>query len=347
MNSNLDCAQAQALFYDLGEAKLSAGEAVALRAHEAACSACRHEFKSWRSLRAVLQDPGLSVTPPAQFTAGVMARITASEPETGRERPGIFSNLKNKVWPRAIAAAAIILALLTGTVATQPQLLPGSLIAHNPGSQQPGQTNNGPLTTDKTGDNQVTPSDKEPDQIDQTPETPEEVTPEQPTTTPSVSTAEKPATGNTGNTERVFLDKERVITSSLLKVSVDNLAQARRTALEMAKSEQAALTSELTTQNNGQKDLILRLTVPRERTKVLHDRLAGLGTVVMEDTTSQDITAGFSRTLAEYQAQKAQQAAAPEGERERFNSQIENLEQQLHNWDTESEKHVFILLLEQ
>jgi len=354
-NDRIDCYTARELFFDVSEKELNSTDADALRAHEASCEECRRQFEEWGPLRSALRNPGLKVAPPPGFTAGVMARIAEVAPEawvTTKTAGGsrFFGYFKNSVWAKGIAAAAVILALLMGSASLATRL-PGLQIArNNPGYNRTIQDQRNPentVTTPKTPVPEKGREDVQPAPVKPGPAPPGKETGKGPSSSPVTGTTTQVASGNTGNAEKVFLNKTRFITTSMLKVQVGSLEQARSAAMNLAWSEDARLTSEYTTQNEGHKNIILRLTVPNEQAQPFVKRLAELGTVVLQDTSKKDITANFASTLKEYQSLKAEQATASDSEREHLDSQIAFLEKQLQSWDEESNKQVVILLLEQ
>lgn len=350
----LKCIEAQQLFYDIGEEKLNPEAARNLRAHEASCPDCYTAFRAWREVRSALREA--KVSPPPAFAAGVVARITEQGCRNfaaGREKRR--AGWLRWDWAKGLAAAAVILALLTGSVSFAVKYWPakaGNYIAErkenaapekpvpkvdeirsdteNPGTQEQNPIPSG-TTTEASG------GPKRPDAPRQMPAVKE------PDKNPVV------AANNPGKTEekKVFLNKTRIIKTTMLKVAVAELESARDRSREIARSAGAEVSSELSAQSNGRRSIILRFTIAPERAERFLADLAALGEVSARDATTQDVTASFARALEEYQALKAQQAAAPESERARLESQINFLEQQLQNWDQEAGRQVVILWLEE
>lgn len=353
-NGRIDCYTARELFFDVSEKTLNKADADALHAHEASCEECRRQFDEWSPLRSALRNPGLRVAAAPGFTAGVMARIAEVAPgsRTAAKASGVprfVGYLKNSVWGKGIAAAAVILALLTGSVSLATRMPVWQIARHNPGPDRTidrtiqDQRNSEKVTNSNTPVTEDRREDVRPAPVKPAPTPPAKDTGKE----PGNGTTARVASGNNGNAEKVFLNKTRFITSSLLRLKVSNLEQARSAAMSLALKENARLQSEYTTQNEGHQNIILRLTVPNEQAQPFVKRLAELGTVVTQDASKKDITAEFASTLKEYQSLKAQQAAAPESEKERLDSQIAFLEKQLQSWDEESNKQVVILILEE
>ncbi len=349
--NRIDCYTARELFFDVSEKTLDKADADALHAHEASCEECRRQFDEWSPLRSALRNPGLRVAAAPGFTAGVMARIAEVAPgsRTAAKAGGVprfVGYLKNSVWGKGIAAAAVILALLTGSVNLATRIPAKQTARNNQGITKTIENRQNPENTSTAPRNQT------PEKVNQeaapAPVKPDPVPPGKDTgKEPGNGTTAQVASGNNGNAEKVFLNKTRFITSSLLRLKVSNLEQARSAAMSLALKENARLQSEYTTQNEGHQNIILRLTVPNEQAQPFVKRLTELGTVVTQDASKKDITAEFASTLKEYQSLKAQQAAAPESEKERLDSQIAFLEKQLQSWDEESNKQVVILILEE
>ncbi|MDH7576596.1 MAG: hypothetical protein QHH75_01995 [Bacillota bacterium] len=365
--AGIKCSEARELFYNTGEEKLDPETAHILYVHETSCPDCHEAFTAWREIRSALRKA--KVSPPPAFAAGVIARITQSGlegPAQGEESGAGAARRKAKGfrwnwpnWSKGVAAAAVILALLTGSASFAGKYWPGkagSYIAEREGKQGgerereikklPGQRENetGVVVPVEPGTEGPTPDLNPPGS---TPE--EEEQPELSGQTPPVKEPDKPAVVATNKPPdvRTFLSKPRTIKTTMLKVAVADLERARSGSLEIARSTGAKASPEVSAQNNGRKNIIIRFTLAPEKSGEFLDRLASLGEVILKDTTNQDVTASFTRTLEEYQTLKAQRAAAPESERPRLDGQINFLEQQLQSWDEEAEKQVVILWLEQ
>ncbi len=356
----LKCIEAQELFYNIGEEKLNPEAARKLRAHEASCPDCCTAFRAWREVRSALREA--RVSPPPAFAAGVVARITEQGcRNSAASREARRAGWLRWDWAKGLAAAAVILALLTGSVSFAVKYWPakaGNYIAERKenavgkNASAPGKP--APRADETRGDTE------NPGTREQNPDSPGTATeesgspqhPDAPRQMPAVKEPNKNpvvAANNPGKTEerKVFLNKTRIIKTTMLKVAVADLDSARDRSREIARSTGAEVSSELSAQSNGHRSIILRFTLAPERAERFLADLAALGEVSARDATTQDVTASFARALEEYQALKAQQAAAPESERARLESQINFLEQQLQNWDQEAGRQVVILWLEQ
>lgn len=359
----INCSQAQQLFYDIGESNLNESDLEALHAHEMSCPFCRSEFESWRPLRAAFQSARARITPPPGFAAGVLARISEIPQEVPAKK-GII--LWDKIfvsgWKKGIAVAAVILTFFIGNTLYPNNLFNIAKINWGKESSQlaQGKTNSNKNSAVVLGDRAEGQLSEKPEEKSlETKQPKEKISTRTDKIADITETTAKPQTqaGKTGGqstvsnaaaTEtRVFLNKSRTITSTLIKIDVSDLGQARNKAMEIARSSQVALSSEITAQNNGQTNIIMRFVVDTSKASGFIGSLGTLGSVTRQDTTSQDITSSFSKKLAEYQALKAQEATVPESEKAQLNSQINLLEQQLESWDTESQKQVVVLWLEE
>ncbi len=357
----IECPGAQELFYNIGEEKLNPDESRALDAHEASCPDCRAEFAAWREIRGALREAGKQVSPPPEFAAGVMARIKEERAAGAAAHKTGFRFLWSRV--KGLTAAAVILALLTGSASFAARYWPretGNYVADSGGNQEvnnPGEIKEAPgrgQVETNPGLNGLNPANQGQGPEAEAPAATreKEENPESTGAAGQVPQVEDPeqkraVIANKPEETRVFLNMPRAIKTTMLKIAAADLERARSSSLEIARSAGAEVSSEVSAQNNGRKNIIIRFTLPPERAGAFLARLAALGNVILRDTTSQDITARFARTLEEYQALKAQRATAPESEKIRLDGQINFLAQQLQSWDQETGKQVIILWLEE
>ena len=121
----INCNQAQELFYGFAACELSSEDMRLLSRHEASCPACGPEFQEWRRLRQALQSSGIA--PTTDFKAGVMERIRSTRKAPAAQQSRSGAAIWQHGWARGVAAAAVVLIMLTG-VAKLPAV--ESLIAH-------------------------------------------------------------------------------------------------------------------------------------------------------------------------------------------------------------------------
>ncbi|MGB9793114.1 MAG: zf-HC2 domain-containing protein [Thermacetogeniaceae bacterium] len=358
----IGCEEAEGLFFQRFDEGISASEEDALRAHAASCEECRRSFSEWEALRSALRSPELKVKPPAGFAAQVMARIAEEAPEEATRKPAasflLMSRLRAGIQRRGLAAAAVVIAILTGSLSLASRL-PNLRTAEN----TPGYTIKRVVQEERDAERKVADirqtapggsTKAQPEKLS-SPSSSRPAVQEEPAGKPSAASpgtaadAAKVSSGSSAGSEKVFLNKPRAITTTILKLRVSSLEDARSSALSIARSEGASLQSEFTAQNNGHRDVILRLTAPEEKAQSLISRLTSVGSLMSPPQVSrEDITASFASTVKEYQALQAQLATASDDEeRERLKSQIFFLESQLQRWDEESGKQVIIVLLEE
>jgi len=146
---------------------------------------------------------------------------------------------------------------------------------------------------------------------------------------------------------KVFLSKERVITSTLVKIQVADLdaAQAQLNALRRSCG---ATSQVLARQANGASErYIVKLVAAPEKEAALIAALGQLGTVVSQTAETQNITANFEETLEEYRATIAQlNSAADAAQAQELMVRARDLENLLSTWDKEAEKRVIVVWLE-
>jgi hypothetical protein len=140
-------------------------------------------------------------------------------------------------------------------------------------------------------------------------------------------------------------NKPMVITTTTLKIAVGDLAQARSAALNIAGNYGASLTSEQSAQDGNSSLLFLHFTSDPSTASAFVDRLSGLGGMVSENNTGNDVTGSYNSTLNAYNDLLAQQAAADDSEKNQYTSQLNFLENELQNWNDASGKQVVMLWL--
>ncbi len=335
------CKRERELFYAGAAGQLSPADERSLTLHEASCPGCAAEFSEWRRLRSALQNS--RVAPGPGFTAAVMARV--KEVQAAPERTAAWSFFWHQGWVRFAAAAAIMLALLggalklpaTNSLIAQLHQKPGETIALVPpapnGPSQPG------AGSSNTGGQTATVSPGKTSSRTGGAASVNQTT----ATSPPVQTP--PTISKPPGSE--LLNRSRVITVVTIKVNVSDLGQARNSALEIADSLGAILSSEQSAQNDGHSNLFLRFTVDPGMGGQLQDQLSALGNVVQNDKESQDVTAQYTSSLNALESLQAQQAAAPESDQQQYANQIEALQLQLQIWNNDTGKQVVVLWLVQ
>jgi len=144
-----------------------------------------------------------------------------------------------------------------------------------------------------------------------------------------------------------FLNKERKINSTYLKVTVSDVEETLKAALKVG-AQVGATSQVFAVQNTGSNErAAVRFTVPPEAAPGLVESLSKLGTLLDKREESEDVTARFSTTLEQYREAVAKaNAASSEKERQELIAQAQFLEKQLSIWDKEAGEQVIILWLE-
>ena len=346
----MKCREAQDLFSPHLDGELTAVESRALKAHLNVCVTCRAEIETLRTIAEALQAQVDVVKAPAGFASAVRSQIAG---EQRREVASWFGG-----WRRGVAAAVASIMILGGSLGYGATQLFNRSAPVLIGQEDPGTTI---VDVRNPAEDPVTPADQPTPgtpvvpsasgaPVDSTPAH-DPVTPvEDPGTIDNDVPRTKPSASNTimiasVYEEKVFLSKQRAISSTMLKVSVEDVKAARDKAFNLGATYGASfLPAERI--SNGQVE-ILRLTVGREQAEILTTKLGALGQVMARDTETKDITSQFDRTREQYQALLAKRATvADANELAELDATLRSLERQLTDWDREAERHVIILWLQ-
>lgn len=369
--TEMNCQEARKLFSLHLDKILSPGEEAEVLGHISSCFACREDLAGLRALLETLRSlPGLTPPAPAGLAAGIMVRL--EEIENRRRR---LSG-----WRRWVAAAAAALTLATGSLAYAargwtPAGWLAALSSGPPAGQAlPGPGDPGPNPDSgfsmegRKGDNGAGNQPVIGEEQGQAPpagDKKESLPPKEgketggspgpgeksssPGNEPGGEASPLPTTvaQNQPVSPVAFLNKERKINSTFLKVAASDIDQALAAALKAGATVKA--TSQVfAVQNTGtEQRAAVRFTVAPEVAPALVDKLVNLGTLLDKRQESEDITARFSATLEQYRETVAKANAVQEtAEREQLLTQANFLEKQLATWDKEAGEHVVILWLE-
>jgi hypothetical protein len=279
-----------------------------------------------------------------------MRRIREARMQPATWRSVSLETVSQHGWARGLAAAAVILIMLTGA-----SKLPAveSLIAQLTGQPATVALNQNPSggqgTVQPTGSASVSIPVKQ-----TAPDTPvsNSGTPSpQPQangqkTTGDVTAPQIASTGTTSKEQYAFDNKPSVIvTTTTIKILVGNLDQASSNALNIAGSLGADPTSAQSAQDSSSNVLLLHFTVDPGQANAFLNSLSSLGSVVSEDKETRDVTGDYSRMLAAYQALLAQQSVATGIDSDQYASQIALLKNELQNWQEAPEKQLVMLWL--
>ncbi|KYH33587.1 zf-HC2 domain-containing protein [Neomoorella mulderi] len=352
----MQCREARGLFSPCLDGELSPAEREVFRQHLGECPDCRAEWKRWQDISRALRGLEAPVAAPPGFATAANARLAARQ----RVRP--WQGIRR--WAAAAAAVAVLAAGSIGYAARglwQHLPAPVARVQHSDGRQlavdnphpdveQPG-TNLPP----DSGYSQPVKTDKQqPDSgnapgKNQLPVTAPGNGGGQPVTPDSGKPGQQPTrlAGGEPYTARAFLSAGRQATSTMIKITVDDINGTKAKALSLATSSGATV-QVIADQDNGQvKRVIYKFTVAESQAAALVAGLSQLGQVISKNTTTQDLSQQFSATLEQYQAKVAQvNAAADPEERAKLTKEAKALEQQLSTWEEETKQHTIILWLE-
>jgi hypothetical protein len=158
---------------------------------------------------------------------------------------------------------------------------------------------------------------------------------------PAVNAAGPSAEGPT-----VMLSSGMKVTSTVLKVAVDDLTGARAKAVALAAGA-GAETQVFPEQSGGKKIVVVRLTTTSNQAAGLMSGLARVGTLEDRQDDSKDITAIYNETLVQYRDLQTRISSARDaGERSQLEAQAASYKQQLDAWEAEAGKRVIMLWLE-
>ncbi|QGP91673.1 Putative zinc-finger [Neomoorella glycerini] len=352
----MQCRNAREFFSPYLDGELSPAEREVFRQHLGECPACCKELERWRDISLALQGMKAPVATPPGFLAAANTRLAARQ----RTRP--WQGIRR--WVAAAAAVAVLAAgslsyaarglwqHLPAPVARVQQGDGQQLAVDNPDpAARPPASN---LLPDSGHSQPVKPDVQQPDSgnppgKNQLPVTAPGNGGGQPVTPDSGKPGQQPTrlAGGEPYTARAFLSAGRQATSTMIKITVDDINGTKAKALSLASSSGAAI-QVIADQDNGQvKRVIYKFTVAESQAAALVAGLSQLGQVISKNTTTQDLTQQFSATLEQYQAKVAQvNAAADAEERAKLTKEAKALEQQLSTWEEETKQHTIILWLE-
>ena len=165
-----------------------------------------------------------------------------------------------------------------------------------------------------------------------------------PAATPTGSKTGAPALAAGG--ERALLSDGMKVSSTVLKVSVDNLTSARTRAASLAAGVGASA-QVFPEQAGGKAVLVMRLTVASDKATNLLAELSGLGIPFHKQDESRDLTPLYNETLVQYNELLERRGAATDSSEQRqLEIQAASYKQLLDAWEAEAGKQVINLWLE-
>lgn len=373
----MDCRKAEYYITQRLDQLLSEEENAALEQHLASCKACAGELALQERLSRTLREMGgEEIQAPAALSSLVMSNI-------GPQRRSALAWLP-VTWRKTAAAAATLLLLAGGSAGVMNGLnMAGNgktiVMETTPPNTaavpEPGGAGGSPVNNDNdnvnndNNDNAANPDGNAPDA------TPSLAPPESgagdkpggnqagspPAAAPNQQQARnsnnaendppavKPAGGSTGvnpGNARVLLSDDMKVTSTVLKVSVDDLATARNRAASLAAGVGAA-TQVFPEQTSGKTVLVMRITVNSDQAPYLTGVLSGLGTSFHRQDEKRDLLPLYNETTVQYnELLERRDTATDSDEQRQLDVQAASYKQLLDAWEAEAGKQVINLWLE-
>ncbi|MCG9967936.1 zf-HC2 domain-containing protein [Pelotomaculum terephthalicicum JT] len=350
----MDCRETLNLIPDHLDGTLTGDEQAAMAEHLAVCLQCAHQMDMQKRLAAALREMGQEeIQAPPELCGLVMSKLRT-------ERRTMLPRLP-AAWRSAVAAAAAAVLIIAGGVAGLKMDGNGKVIVYSPPETSviDDQENTVPSSNDASGNDGIQPGDSNNTQ----PPGEENIPDAGGSANPSES---EQASGNNGPTDKgegkaptaadnkslmeephVMLSNGINVTSTFLKLAVDDLAGARAKAVTMAYGHGAVTQVLPEEQSGGKKIVVLRLTVASEQATSLISGLTGAGSLIDRQDERRDITSIYNETLIQYNDLQSRINSASESEEKRqLEMQAASYKQQLTAWDAEAGKRVIMLWLE-
>lgn len=351
----MDCRTAERLI-SLQSDGLTIEESSELAMHTAGCQACAREQQLQQRLSMTLKDIGkFELKAPAGLNNSVINKL---KQERRSLLPFIPAN-----WRKTAAAAAALL-LITGssagvTAGIWRMAVGGkTVVLETPSpvasvgvndmytsSGDPGEgTGPGSGPADSAGAPQVAvlPGEAPGDNAG-TKGNEEGLMGTVPTTVVHGDTADNPVAAG-GAT--AMLSSGMKVTSTVLKLAVDDMASARAKAVSIAAGFGVA-NQVFPEQSSGRQILVMRMTIASSQASGLISGLGQLGTVLDRQDESRDLSSLYNETMVEYHDLLAKQGTVQDPEEQRkLGAQIASYKQQLDAWNDEAGKRVVVVWLE-
>jgi anti-sigma factor RsiW len=332
----MDCRKIEQLLSPFLDGELAPGEAGAVRSHLSACADCQQEYEGLLQLSVAFTHMIKALIPaPSGFKDSVLGLINEEKVVT----PLKTSHWYNKNWKQLVAGAAAAVLLIFGVVSMNAgpmvQLADKTPIVES----QPGASNPGVVTPT---------SNSIPTQSGAVPSVQSDgITPAVKEDGASSLVAVADPAANSLRSDPVFLNKERSIITTMLKVKVVDSSSALEQALKIAGDMQAQ------TQNLGQQVnengsyTALKITVAKSAANSLISELSSLGTVSSQEVDKTDISTQYSETLSQYQILVTQRATLEDvSQKAQLDQRIEALQNELQDWEQKAEQETIVLWLE-
>ncbi len=381
----ISCRKARKIFSALLDGFLAPQTEQSLREHLSSCPACLKEFSFQQRISTALRVEEKKPAP-AEFTAKVMAQVTAQKIGSKAMRPqiskGIKSILNNKKAShlRYSFAVAVLFFLVIGTsfglTLKYPQYSFGPLkqiVAQNKKDSSSSLPKTGlrenkkaPAKISIATNNQPGVQNREQPEA-QNNEIKEQTSLNKSQPAPGKVSNKKVSNGNNKSLKvavnipeakglnpvikyepRAFLNQPRISESNLYKIKVDNLTQTQQKVQALAKAAGISCQNLGQQQKDGKLMGILRMEVPATQAKEFTSQILTVGKVFDQQIETKDLSARFAETLQRYQDLIVQRQNAPtDGQVKELEAQIKELENQLTTWDKEAQYQAIILWLEE
>ena len=342
----ISCNQARELISPYLDGYTAAGDTEVLEHHLNQCMHCAGEVEGYRKISNSLFRLN-EVNCPDNLNAAIMSRLQ-------EELPVREQSLRQKTATRfgaarkALAAAAAAVLIMAGSAGFSAgyKLVAGT--SDNVPDPPPKQhyevaVNNGETKITDPGDKVTEPEPV----INNTPT--KDLAGE--VTRPSSSNPQPAAvaTNLEGNnavvTDRepaVLLSHDIIIESSILKVAVNSVEEARQKAVNLAAGT-GGKAQTLSRSENGTLVQIMQITVPKAKAPEMMAALSGLGRELDRQHEKQNITAQYRELATKYNELIAVNEAAGDSALE---GQITAAKEQLNNWTRDAGNYTIVLWLE-
>jgi hypothetical protein len=357
----MDCREAIALISPHLDGALSIEENSALAEHLAGCESCAGELALFERLARAWRDVGREdAQAPPELCGLVLGRLR-------NERRSVLARLP-AAWRRSIAAAAAVLFLAGGSawvtaglnvagVEKMISLGTPAKIDMDAGGGSPAGSGGGSPDRGDSGPEPGAPGTPVVEPEEDAPGNPPGDSTANPAD-PGSGAGDVKAVDRDGKTippavvsatpegERVLLSSGMKVTSTILKVAVDDLPGSRAKAVSMAAGAGAGA-KVFPEQSGGKQIVLLRLTVDSDRASELAAELAGLGKVFDRQDESRDITSLYNETLVLYSDLLSRISSAEDAaEKQQLEAQAASYKRQLDTWQAEADRRVITLWLE-
>lgn len=337
----MDCQRYKEWFFPYLDGELNEHSCRLFLEHVRQCGSCQEELEAWQALSGyvqVLQAGTLSAPP--HFAAGVMAQIKADQTNHRQE--------KFKHWQKVAlgTAAAALLALGTYLFPSSTQLAEKDPVDF---TSQPANVYTVPDTSgidrveDMIIDNSDTVAATQPEQNSPV-QKPGATAPGNEAVTPPVEQNPAPST-DPDKYPAVLTNTNHQLVSTMLLIDTNDIDEAEKKAGYLAANANASFQPLGRQEDGNTGKSSYKISVPYEKADQLIAQLNALGTVVSRQTDRQDNDYDHKwQQLLDLQNQAA--AAEDAAKRKQLDEQINKLNQQLLDWNTQCEKQTIVLWLQ-